>query len=178
MPNACNVPSGIPHIFVTFSPTFASEDGVFAATNPIHISATLQVNRSDFLQYYKGVGFFDAEYLNGTSQGVQLLLSQVNNHTYQVTGTLVWATAAPVYWFLVPQNQYFTPFLLGPHSNTTAIMLNVTGAENTVAMKASEAAIRWDWGGFGFSVVGLFQVANVLLPKARKHRQKKALHKG
>ena len=136
-PNACSTPSQIPHMFVTFAPTFSAEDGVFAANNPITISATMHVNRSDFMTYYGGVGFFGSAYLNGTSQGVQLLISRVNNYTYEVSGTLVWPAAAPVYWFLVPQQQYFTTFLLGPHSNTTAVMLNVTGAENTVAMKAT-----------------------------------------
>ena len=134
-------PSPIPHTLVTLAPTFLADDGVYAANNPITILGTLTTNRSNFMQNYVGVGFFEADFLNGTSQGVYLPLSRgVNNHTYLIVGTLQWATAAPVYWYLVPQHDYFTTFLLGPHSNTTSVMLNVTGAENTLALQASESA--------------------------------------
>lgn len=165
--------STIPHTSATIWSTFTAEGGVFAATNPIYITLKLDVNRSNFLQYYRGISFFGADYLNGTSQGVLLPLSRVDNYTYQASGALEWATADPVYWFLVPQPQYFTTFLLGPHSNTTGILLNVTGAQDTISMRASDSATRLMIAGLGSGVVGVFGLATAFLPEVRKLRSKR-----
>ena len=160
-PNACDVQSSIPPTLVVLSPTFTAK-GVFGATNPIRIDAILSVNRSDFLQYYRGIGFFNAEYLNGTYQGVYLPLRPLNNVTYQASGTLQWPTATDVSWFLVPTSQYFTTFLLGPSSNVTATVLPVSGAQDTLTMRFNETAVRLTYVVIAFGFVSLLPVLDAL----------------
>ena len=164
-PHACDAQTSIPPTLVVLSPTFTAQ-GVFGATNPIHINAILSVNRSDFLQYYRGIGFFNAEYLNGTYQGVYLPLTRLNNVTYEASGTLQWATATNVSWYLVPTQQYFTTFLLGPSSNTTATILPVSGAQDTLTMRFNETVVRLTYVVIAFGFVSLLPVLDAVSKKS------------
>lgn len=173
-PSECDGQSAIPHTSVTLWSTFSAK-GVLAAANPILVTCTLDVNRSDFLQYYRGISFFGAEYLNGTSEGVFLPITEVSNYTYRAQGSLQWAAATDVSWFLVPQPRYFTTFLLGPNSNTTSVLLSVSGAQDTIAMQSSESNTRLAVGGLATGVASVLLAYIALQPRVQRranHRHK------
>lgn len=160
VPNACAKPSGIPPTFVSLFPSFKAS-GAFSVENPIKITCTLYANRSNLLQYYRGIGFLGAEYLNGTSQGVLLPLTSggydqnAGLYVYQAVGTLKWANQTNVDWFLIPQQQYFTPFLLGPSSNTTSILLRISSFQDTLNTHFNTTNLRLTWVALAFSVIVL-----------------------
>ena len=164
---ACSVNSSIPPTFVTLYSSFTAK-GVFSAENPIRIHCLLDANRSDFLHYYRGISFLGATFTNGTSQGVFLSLTQAGNGEYQANGTLQWATETDVYWFLVPQPNYFTTFLLGPHSNTTSVILYVSPVQDTLTMKFNDITERLTYVVIAFSVIVLQPILEALLVDDRK----------
>jgi hypothetical protein len=157
---------------VAFDSTFLfSAEGALSVNNPVHVHAILlNMNISNFLQYYTGIALTDAYDLtakdeNGFPKLAELPFKANAQGEYEVDGDVIWSYEGPTWPFLLPNLPSFSAKYTDIETGMPVTI--ISSVSDTLSKDNNVITQKLTWILIGFSILTLQPILEALIAKER-----------